>query len=629
MLKIGLALLALVRSAHAGGHPTGGTEADTIEPPDSKVHVLNHRNFDRFVKRNPLILMEFYAPWCGHCQQLAPEYREAAKKLASADLPIEVTLAKMNDGDEANRRLRAGAPEMFNFSSYPSLFVIKDGKYGGGWPKMGNETRCTELGYCGEHEWYGGGRVADEIVFHMTAVAKGLDPYDEEKKTRPGLYKIEPDYDPRVIRDLVPEEFDEIVLGSGTEYMWIIEFYSDRCPFCKSLAPEMIKASKLTEEAIPGMTRFGAVNSRVYEDMADRFKITGWPWVSCFFNGEKVDDMAGLGGADSVVNWAKRKVEDTKPTGGISRFSDDFVVKPPWSPDGAEGDDEGSCGLVKEECAGGAAASWADLSARAVSYNVLTKDALAALNTKIEMKTSTEADEMAALQALLQPIDDAIAAAGNSGSGDSGGGVTTARSLAQMVGDVASRYPQNPKREHKVLARAFVAGLGQHAPCGAGCRHTFQQALRSTKVGPPRVSNKVDFLKWSCTLFNQVTDGTMDCEDAALQRKHFPVPKEEQNDEASAESSGPWDGLIYLKDPIALQLVRSSAEAWEAQELEELESLAVEYNLATDKKMAQMRKKIRSGQADQNDHVRKLTKRLAPVLALKQQYDDLKKTMAK
>ena len=36
------------------------SRADTIEPPDSKVHVLNHRNFDRFVKRNPLILMESY-----------------------------------------------------------------------------------------------------------------------------------------------------------------------------------------------------------------------------------------------------------------------------------------------------------------------------------------------------------------------------------------------------------------------------------------------------------------------------------------------------------------------------------------------------------------------------------------
>ena len=177
----------MATSVASHGAPSGDhSEADTIEPSDSKVHVLTYRNFDRFVKRNPLILMEFYAPWCGHCQELAPQYRAAASKLAKADLPIPVVLAKMNDGDEANRRLRAGAPEMFNYSSYPSLFVIKDGKYGGGFPSMGNETRCKELGYCGEHEWYGGGRVADEIVFHMSAVARGLDPYDEEKKTRPG-----------------------------------------------------------------------------------------------------------------------------------------------------------------------------------------------------------------------------------------------------------------------------------------------------------------------------------------------------------------------------------------------------------------------------------------------------------
>ena len=61
------------------------------------------------------------------------------------------------------------------------------------------------------------------------------------------------------------------------------------------------------------------------------------------------------------------------------------------------------------------------------------------------------------------------------------------------------------------------------------------------------------------------------------------------------------------------------------QELEELESLAVEYNLATEKKMKQMRKQILQGQADQNDHVKKLTKRLAPILALKEEIKKLKK----
>ena len=69
------------------------------------------------MKKNPLVLMEFYAPWCGHCQQLAPQYREAAKELAKADLPVPVVLAKMDDTNEDNRRLRAGAPEMFNLSS--------------------------------------------------------------------------------------------------------------------------------------------------------------------------------------------------------------------------------------------------------------------------------------------------------------------------------------------------------------------------------------------------------------------------------------------------------------------------------------------------------------------------------
>ena len=63
------ALAAAVTTASAAAAPHGckGEEC-THEPPDTKVTVLNAGNFHRFIKRHPLTLMEFYAPWCGHCQ---------------------------------------------------------------------------------------------------------------------------------------------------------------------------------------------------------------------------------------------------------------------------------------------------------------------------------------------------------------------------------------------------------------------------------------------------------------------------------------------------------------------------------------------------------------------------------
>uniref|UniRef100_A0A671XUW9 Protein disulfide-isomerase n=1 Tax=Sparus aurata TaxID=8175 RepID=A0A671XUW9_SPAAU len=77
-------------------------------------------DFESKIGTHDLALVEFFAPWCGHCKRLAPEYETAATRLKGS-----VPLVKVDCTSNSNTCSKYGV------SGYPTLKIFRDGEDSG------------------------------------------------------------------------------------------------------------------------------------------------------------------------------------------------------------------------------------------------------------------------------------------------------------------------------------------------------------------------------------------------------------------------------------------------------------------------------------------------------------------
>lgn len=81
------------------------------------IYINSEDQFNKEIK-NGLVLLDFYASWCGPCRMLTPVLEELEKTNK------QIKILKIDVDEEANVEL----VRKFNIQSIPALFLIKEGK---------------------------------------------------------------------------------------------------------------------------------------------------------------------------------------------------------------------------------------------------------------------------------------------------------------------------------------------------------------------------------------------------------------------------------------------------------------------------------------------------------------------
>ncbi|KAL6139168.1 hypothetical protein ACLB2K_064445 [Fragaria x ananassa] len=233
------------------------------------VVVLTEDNFEKEVGQDRPALVEFYAPWCGHCKKLAPEYEKLGASFKNAK---SVLIAKV-DCDE-----HKSVCGKFGVSGYPTIQWFPKGSL--------------------EPKKYEGARTSEALVEYV----------NKEAGTNVKIAAI-----PSSVVVLTQDNFDEVVLDKTKDVL--VEFYAPWCGHCKSLAPTYEKVAAAFK--LDGDVVIANLDADKYKDIAEKYGVSGYPTLKFFPKGNKDGEEYG-GGRDleDFVNFINEKCGTSRDAKG-------------------------------------------------------------------------------------------------------------------------------------------------------------------------------------------------------------------------------------------------------------------------------------------------------------------------
>ena len=275
----------------------------------SAVVDANDKSFNSEVKRHDgIVIVEFYAPWCGHCKNLAPEYDKAASNLKGVAKVVAVDATQS-----------PSVAQRYGVQGYPTIKVFGADKT--------------------KPEDYQGARTADgittEVMKHVNKLVKTRKSGGASSGTsrssssgsgsgnNNGSGSKRSAGNKKAVIELTDANFNALVMES-TDH-WLVEFYAPWCGHCKALAPEWEEAAK----QLKGNVKLGAVDATVHQSLASQYQIKGFPTIKIFSAGKnkKAQDYNGPREATGIVEYAMHTLDKAGVPPQVSELTSQAVFE--------------------------------------------------------------------------------------------------------------------------------------------------------------------------------------------------------------------------------------------------------------------------------------------------------------